>query len=167
MERLRLYGRHIEAEVARFEKDGLSQNDPCFQNVGWRMNGDQRELVVFDLEGFKVGHRFADAISVMTDLRERDCVLSDAAMRAYFLSEYERHGGPPVSRARFDENVACFAVGEQFWSLPFAYQISIGGTLIDWTDDIEAGKRECRQNLLRKLSRLLRDASEAQQLASE
>ena len=111
VERLGRYRLAIEQRVDRFEKDGLSQGDPCSQNVGWRVCDSQRELVVFDLEGLNVGHRFENAINVMADLRERDYALSQAEMVAHLLDEYDRFGGPPVTREGFLENVACFTMG--------------------------------------------------------
>ncbi len=123
------------------------------------MRRETGEMLLVDLEG--VGHfpQFWDVarwLGPPVEVGVDECPREE--LGAFYLSEHQRHGGAMIDLERFRAIVSVLAVASGFMMVPFTYRRALDGK-VDWTDDVDEGRRCSREQLHRKLSGLLRAAN--------
>ena len=132
---------------------GLTHNDFCPDNTGWRHG--TKELLIVDLESVGLGPRFVDVarwIGSPDDIRAR--CRPQRELARHYLDEYLRCGGPVVSLERFLEEVRILWLARTLTMLFFRLGRALDGR-VDWTDDRDEGRRVYRDDLHRELVALL------------
>ena len=143
----------------------LAHGDFYPDSVGTRR--ETGETLMVDLEGVGYFPRFWDVarwLGPPIDVGVHECPREE--LGSFYLSEHIRHGGAEVAIERFRAIVRILAVASGFMMIPFAHRRALDG-MVDWTDDLEEGRRCYRKGLHRTLSELLRVAGEGLQQAPD
>ncbi len=133
----------ILAERADALTRGLIHRDLSTQNTGWRHGRSQ--LLLFDLPQMAIGPLAQDAQALFPEGSPWD----DGIAQRY-LNALQTHGGPRLSMPDFVREIATARALPKLNFLWWATARSLDGK-VDFTDDIEQGKRWYRRTLLRTL----------------
>ena len=133
--------------------DGLSRGvihrDVSIQNTGWRQ--DRRELLLFDVPQMAAGPIAQDAIALFPEELPFDRAIADR-----YLAGLRERGGPELSPAELRREVDTVRPLNRIGFYAWSVWKSVTGE-VDWTDDVEEGRRIYRRGLLQNLERTLRD----------
>ncbi len=132
-------------------KVGLNHNDPGYQNIGWRKN--RKDILFFDLHNVGLAPRFSDISKVMAWLNAAKTSMSNHAIASLYLKEYARWGGQIISLDDFLEEIRWMTIANDLSILPFQLMQSLSGK-VDYTDNIEEGKKANQVWLLKGLNSL-------------
>jgi hypothetical protein len=108
----------IAQEASKFMPLAVNHNELFFQQVGWTQRGDDRQLVLFDLETMALSPRFTDIATILYPLSiyaARDQVdLFQIYLARYFqLSHFELNMGEALRELKL------LRITELCWSLPW------------------------------------------------
>jgi len=126
---------------------GVIHRDVSFQNVGWRY--DRRELLLFDIPQMAVGILAQEAQVLFPADKSMDPLVAER-----YLGTLRQHGGPSLSGSDLAEAVAVVRPLAHLSFLWWATARSCDGR-VDFTTDIEEGRRWYRAVLLANLLSLL------------
>ncbi len=131
---------------------GVVHRDVSRQNTGWRQGSS--ELLLFDVQRMAHGCLVGDVLALCTDIDGGEQEL-DTAVADSYREALRAHGGPALSLADMRQGLAilrplhriAFLLGTGMWR-------SIDGQ-VDWTTDIEEGRRSYRAGTLSSLEQII------------
>jgi len=150
--RLQTLAHDLIAPTARIER-GLTHGDLCVDSVAWRP--DPRQLLILDLESINLGPRFYDVaeyIGAPDDVQPRCRPRRELAQ--YYLDEYARWGGSPVTMDQFLEEMRAQWLRGLLTMVWFPFHRALDGR-VDWTEDRQEARQACRRQLYEEVSALL------------
>jgi hypothetical protein len=154
LHQLQEYAVGLVEPIAQMEI-GLIHSDIYPENTGWRQ-GQERQLLILDLEWIGFGPRFYDAASLLgaPDDLQPHCQRRDG-LAYYYMEQYVRWGGTAEPLDRFMKEAAILWTAQTLNIMWFGLRHALDGR-VDWTEDREEGRRFFRDGLHRDLSVLLR-----------
>ncbi len=120
---------------------------------GWR--ADRRELLLFDVPQMAIGSLARDALALVPEDRPVDPRVVDR-----YLETLHRHGGPRLTSADLLHAITLVRPLQRVGFYGWALWKCIDGH-VDWTDDVDEGKRSYRNGMVENLVRTLQDIAAA------
>jgi hypothetical protein len=137
---------------------GMVHRDLSPQNTGWR--ADRRELLLFDVPQMAHGCLAHDLIELFPEDQPLDPAVADA-----YLEVLRERGGPALGVAELRRELDLIRPLKRIGFLGWSLWICISGR-VDWTDDIEEGRRAYRAGMLENLRAIVRAMTADRALAA-
>jgi hypothetical protein len=134
---------HTAAAAADALTRGMVHRDLSSQNTGWR--ADRRELLLFDVPQMAHGCLAHDLIELFPEDQP-----IDPAVAGRYLTVLRERGGPALSIADVSRELAMVRPLKRIGFLGWSVWICLSGR-VDWTDDVEEGRRVYRAGMLENL----------------